>query len=319
MIKQMMPVLALLLIVGAGEASETDGAEIVINKRVDVSGETVLLGDIAKIRGDESVVQALEGLLLGKSPSPGSYRTLKGKKIMAYLNEKGWGEVNVNAPEEIRIWRKAATLPKEEIVLDVRNRIIERMPWPKDMAEVTVYPLKREILLPHGAITFSVDIPKKFNFIGTELVNVDVYVNGEKENDLWVKTEIKVYTTMVVASRPVLRNETLNEGDLRLEKRLVSSIPREVFNNPSDIVGMRAKRALKKGELITEGDIVMPPLFSRGNMVTILAEKGPLVISTLGRALEKGYKGKIVRVENVSSKKVVFTEVVDSKTVKIRF
>ncbi len=312
-------IVTFLLLIGTAGAVEPTAPEIAISKKVEVSGDTVLLGDIARISGDEGEIAALKELPLGKTPSPGSYRILKSRKIVAYLEKRGWGRVTVQAPEEINVWRRASLLPEDELMANVRETLIRKMPWAREEVKITVASLNRNILLPQGRLSFHVEVPDKFNFIGTELVSVDVMVDDKKEKSLWVKSDIKVYLDMLVAARPLLKNETLSESDVMVKRKLVSSLRREIFNSASPVIGMRVKRAIKKGALITDADIVLPPLFKRGNMVTILAEKGPLVISTVGKALEKGFKGKMVRIENVSSKKIIMAEAVDAKTVKIRF
>jgi flagella basal body P-ring formation protein FlgA len=54
-------------------------------------------------------------------------------------------------------------------------------------------------------------------------------------------------------------------------------------------------------------------------MVTILAESGDLRVTVPGRVLEKGYKGSLIRVQNVMSKKEIYATVVNGATVTVDF
>lgn len=302
-----------------GLATGNSQITLLINDSVEVSGDYVLLGDISKITADRQSRKTLRALRLGKSPVSGSFKILKKKRIEQYLSRRGWRNIIVNAPEKIQVWRKSYALSKNEISSKVKKTIIENMPWPKDMAVIDVYTSKEVTKIPDSKPDLKVEFPRNFNFLGTELVRVQILVNGMKVRTLWVKSNIKIYSDMVRAARPILRNEILNEKDLFIDKKLVSFVQTGIFNNVGEIAGMRAKRAVKKGAVILDSDIAIPAIIRRGNILNILAKKGLLTVSTKGKAMEKGFKGKIMKVENLSSKKVILAEVVDSKTVKINF
>jgi len=310
--------LTLLLLSTSGLAME-HSITLLIDEKVEVSGNEVLLGDIAKITADRQSRKILKSFKLGKAPAPGNFRTLKRERIELFLLRHGWKNISLLAPESIQVWRKWHLLSSDEIAFEVKKKILESMPWPKDMAVVDVPVSKEAIKIPDGKPVFSVEFPRNFNFLGSELVRLHVSAGEGKVKTLWVKSNIKIYSDIVLASRPILRNEILKEEDLYIEKRLVSSVQKGIFNNAQEIAGMRAKRAVKKGAVIFDRDIVMPAVVRRGNILNIIAMKGPLTVSTKGKALEKGFIGRIMRVENISSKKVVLAEVVDSRTVKINF
>jgi len=307
------------LAAGTSFAGKDSRIEVMIDKKVEVSGETIVLSDIAKIRGEASDVRQLASLQLGRSPVPGNYRVLKRARVESFLAGKGWSDVVVSSPEKIEIWRKEQQISKEYILSEVRRSIRGAMPWAGDTAEVDVVLPEREISLPEGKVSLKVQFPNRYAFLGRESLLVKISVGEKEVKKLWVESNIKIYSDMVVISRPILRNEILREDDLELERRLVSSLPRGICKDISEVVGMRVKRRIEKGEVLLEGNLALPAIVKRGSMVTIVAEKDSLSISTQGRAMEKGHKGKVIKVQNVSSNKVVMAEVRDSKTVTVGF
>ena len=189
-------------------------------------------------------------------------------------------------------------------IFRLEKNILQVMPWPKDKVELEVSFPGAEILLPEGELKTKVELPRGYTFFGKGSVLVKLFVDGKEYKSVWAKTLIRLYTDMVLASRPILRNELIKEEDLKVERRLVASIPRGVFDDVDEIKGMRAKRKIRKDAVITQSDITLPELFKRGSMVSILLKKGGLAISAKGKAMEKGVKGKVIRVQNINSKKV---------------
>lgn len=297
-------------------AAET-AYEIKLRESAKVTAEHVYLGDIADIEGSGDEVEMIRGIRLGTAPTPGNYRLLSKKRLKSRLKRGGWHDVVVKGPERIKIWRASRSISKDTLALKIEKSIIEKMPWPKDKVELEVHLPSAKLLLPEGRVAIEVELPRGYSFMGKESVLVKLFVDGREYKRLWVKSVIRLFTEMVLASRPILRNEVIKEEALKVERRLVSSLPRGLFDNVSEVKGMRAKRKIRKGAVIMEADLALPPLFKRGSMVTILAGKGGLVISAKGRAMEKGIKGKVIRVENIGSKKVVLAEVLDSRTVMV--
>lgn len=74
-------------------------------------------------------------------------------------------------------------------------------------------------------------------------------------------------------------------------------------------VGMELKRAVYAGKVISPSDLTAPTMVARNAIVLLEFARGPLVITTEGRALDAGAVGDQVRVMNLSSK-VVLTAVV---------
>ncbi len=312
-------VTSLLLLLDTGSVLGEGHVEIVIDPKVYVQGEKVTLGEIARIRSRGNNGEELESLLLGNAPAPGKYRVLRKKRIEALLVKMGLREASVTGPERIEVWRKWIEMDGADVAARVKREILMKMPWPGERVEVEVVPPRERIVLPEGSVTMKVEFPAGYEFIGRGSVRVRISVDGRRTKTVWVRTDLRVYKDIVVATRPILRNEILGEGDLEVERRLLASIPRGIFGNIRDVTGMRVKRKINRGSPLFESDLALPAVVKRGSMVTIVAEKGPLLVSTYGKAMEKGHVGKVIRVQNVASKKVIMAEVLDSKTVRITF
>ncbi len=73
--------------------------------------------------------------------------------------------------------------------------------------------------------------------------------------------------------------------------------------NPLDMfVGMELKRAVYAGKLVTPNDVGPATAIQRNAIVTLEFARGPLLITTEGRALDAGAVGDSVRIMNLNSK-----------------
>lgn len=77
----------------------------------------------------------------------------------------------------------------------------------------------------------------------------------------------------------------------------------------AEIAGLEARRPLSPGTPVRSHDVQQPKLVKKGQAVTMVVSNGGLTIAARGKALEDGSKGQVVRVQNISSQKVIQGEV----------
>jgi len=97
-------------------------------------------------------------------------------------------------------------------------------------------------------------------------------------------------------------------------------LPSSFITSYEEILGKRTRKAIDANTVLRPDLIEFPPLVKRGDVVTVVAESGGLRITALGVVKERsGRRGDRIRVENLDSKKSIYAQVVDSKTVKVDF
>ncbi len=70
-------------------------------------------------------------------------------------------------------------------------------------------------------------------------------------------------------------------------------------------VGMELKRAIYKGAKLRASDVGPPTAVERNAIVTLEFVRGPLKMTTEGRALDAGAVGETVRIMNLNSKTIL--------------
>ena len=86
--------------------------------------------------------------------------------------------------------------------------------------------------------------------------------------------------------------------------RLGQAVPGALVSE-EDAIGQEARVTLYPGRPIRPGDLGPAAIVERNQPVLLVFLKGPLTISTQGRALGRGAKGDAVRVMNVASRTTV--------------
>ena len=80
------------------------------------------------------------------------------------------------------------------------------------------------------------------------------------------------------------------------------------------VVGQEARVALYAGRPIRPGDIGPPAVVDRNQIVMLVYQRGAIMISTEGRALDRAGPGDFIRVMNLSSRTTVTARIDEAGT-----
>ena len=101
------------------------------------------------------------------------------------------------------------------------------------------------------------------------------------------------------AAGEVIAARHIRAGTVVARDDLIGESDGEVF---TAMIGRETSRTIVKGAPITPQDVQPRRFVKRNALVRIEFEKGPLLMSAEGRALEDGALGDVIRVMNVSSR-----------------
>jgi flagella basal body P-ring formation protein FlgA len=110
---------------------------------------------------------------------------------------------------------------------------------------------------------------------------------------------------VTIAARAIVAGTVLSDKDVRVEQRDVPELPPGYLDDPSVAMGLTASRPISSGAVITNQFLVGAKAVQRGQSVTLVADAGAMSIRMAGRALTDGLVNQRVKVENLSSGKVV--------------
>ena len=106
-----------------------------------------------------------------------------------------------------------------------------------------------------------------------------------------------------MAVRDLRVGTILGESDFTKVARDANRLPRDVVRDAAEVIGLRAKRSLRKDRIFRASQVEGVPLVERGDRVQLVLQAGALQISAAGKAQEPGAFGDWIRVLNMDSKR----------------
>ena len=146
---------------------------------------------------------------------------------------------------------------------------------------------------------------------------VGVRCEGSKPWKIFIQASIAVMENVAVLNRPAARGDVLNMEMIRMESRDTAGNDRYV-RDVKALLGYRFRNSAGQGKPLTVRMLAAPRMVRRGESVTILSEAGGIQVRMNGEALADGIMGKVVRVRNASSKRIIEGEVIAKGTIKVR-
>jgi flagella basal body P-ring formation protein FlgA len=134
---------------------------------------------------------------------------------------------------------------------------------------------------------------------------VQISCPGTPSWHIYVPVRVVGTSQVTLAAHAIVAGSVLTASDLRIEQQDVSQLPPGYMDDPATVVGMTAGRPIGSGMVITNQLLLGAKAVERGQTVTLVADAGGMSISMQGRALTDGMINQRVKVENLSSGKVV--------------
>lgn len=140
---------------------------------------------------------------------------------------------------------------------------------------------------------------------------------GRRLRRWYVPVQVRWWAKALVSRQDLPPRSRLMPSLLRLARVDVTGHAGRWWSKIEHLAGARTLRPLAAGQPIFAGDIKRPPLLERGKHVTLIANIGGVTVTTLAKVLRPAGLGDVVRVQNLSSKRVVQATVVSRHTVEV--
>jgi flagella basal body P-ring formation protein FlgA len=134
---------------------------------------------------------------------------------------------------------------------------------------------------------------------------VGVRCRGAKAWSLYVPVTIKLTREILVLANPLPHGATLGPSDIRMEPREVSSLASGFLTELRQALGRQLTQTSAPGTPLSPLLLKAPTLVRRGQTVVLLVNSGGLEVRMSGQAMADGAEGQMVRVRNLTSRRVI--------------
>lgn len=125
-------------------------------------------------------------------------------------------------------------------------------------------------------------------------------------------------TPMVVLAHPVASDQLITLEDVRLTTLDAGEQTKGFYAALDDVIGLKAKRSLRPGQVLSADMVEQPDVISRRQRVRILLIQPGIRVEMPGEALASGHVGESIRVRNLQSRRIVQATVIRAGVVQVR-
>jgi len=306
-------VLALFSFLGSsGNIAWALTLEVHLKPTVEIQGERITLGGIATISyPDTRWEERIRQIDLGYLPPYGETRTIHPREIYTRV-------VAQNIPDLDYIYFQGAPVcqvmvgGKKVDLATLRTLLVtaleEKFPQAEKI-EVDIVRPQKELIVPEE-MPLAVTFPTSLKPWGTG--------NATLGKEISVTFTLRVYRGVVRATRDLFPGETIVPQDVLLQVEVLSGENEKSSSTLEEVVGKKVQKRVRAGEVVGSSALGKEKLIERGDLVTIVAQKGGIVVAAMGKARGSGSLGDTIVVENVASRKRMEAEIIDERMVQVK-
>ncbi len=274
-----------------------------------IAGDIVRLGDLVESAGDRA------DIALFRSPALGGIGTIRADRIAEAVRELGLAAIDMRGLPSVTIRRPSRQASTEEIIKVIRDAISATEPSVSE-AMMTLDPGVQPLLLDQVKDT---KLSAEILFFDAQLERFEARISGARPGSA-IRVTGRVELSIAVAAlvRPLSRGEAIQANDLLVERRKRKSVPTGALIEPTNLIGLVARRTLRAGDIVRDGDVVRPNLVEKNQLVTVVYEAPGLSLALRGKALGNGLEGAIVSVMNLQTKRTLEAVVIGPGRVSAR-
>jgi flagella basal body P-ring formation protein FlgA len=282
-----------------------DGISIRLSTTSEVDTDRIALGQIADIQAPDFLAGEIGKMDMGYAPKPGEIMKFAKDRLLSkmYSNSLVSRETPVSGPDTVYVKRSSQTV-SEETVRDAFMKYAASESRVEDF-KLRNFHVRGFEAYPGGELRIVFDQSRRFEPGGRFSERAGVHVNGKEVDTLLLNGWIDVYETLVCAKAPVKRKTVIQSEDLEVKRVNTSGMRGSYADSVEKVAGMISRSRIDDGDFIRLDRLENPPLVKRGEVVKLIASKGNLRIVTSGISREDGSADASVRVENLSSGRIV--------------
>ncbi|MDR3281303.1 MAG: flagellar basal body P-ring formation chaperone FlgA [Synergistaceae bacterium] len=283
--------MVLTLISPAAAADLTVELPSVIEARVG----SFYLGEYAELDGERAIADSASMAVISHN---GSFSRDDVIEALAHTAAAG-KSVSIRMSDVVRV------LPEPSVASELRNmtawkwRIdVDAIPdgWAELMKGYSGYSLPPKII--PGARTVAIKLEDK------------------KGRQYSKQIKLAWYQPVVYSSVPVARGDFVEISSLGMRIDRAGMMVTN-FSSPGQLANAEARKSISAGVPIETGDVTQESFVRAGSTVTMVANVNGLGIEAIGIAMQRGGLGDIIRVKNMSSKKVLNARITGPDRVEI--
>jgi len=294
---------------------------IALKDNVKTSNAEIYLKDI--ITEDTVLPEEILDYKVGASPDDENTLNINFAVVKRLFRKTGYDYSDVKFDHIRRfctIERKLQIIDYEEIrnlaVKYIEDKMIEENVKKYEINEIKSF---SEIKIPFGKYSIEFEERENSDYFGKQLFKYNIFVEDRLVHKGNITFDVDVFKEVLIAGDMIRKGTLIDENMLDFQEVNISKFRYTPCFDMQEIIGKIAQRTISIGTVITDYMLSEPYLVKKGEAVNITYSTGSLIVQSNGVAMEDGYKNEVIKVKNLSNKRLQSAVVVNSDRVEINY
>lgn len=295
--------LPLLCAADAPTTAPSAGASVItLHDEAYVKGPRVLLGDLARIEGENA--EELAAIEIAPAAAPGGSKRINATLLKSRIRSvtREGSAVEVRGADAVTATTLSLQLSPEMLAADLRRYIESEMPWDPANTTIDIATPAQECIVPDGAMTVDWRPSPTYAWVGKGVFRGEVLVDGMLQSVVLANAVLETYADVVVAATEIPRGAIVSRSNLRTEKKAMSTLRQGFFEDPDEVAGMVTRSTLFPGTQILTRHVAPRRIVRRNQAVTVEVRQGGLVVRDRALAMGDAGEGDLLTCRNPQSK-----------------
>ena len=304
---------------GESSAVEEDSLlKIYLPREVAIEDDSLSLGEISIIRGDESLAAKAGEVAFGRISALGQEIIVDRPTILSRLASSGIpaSKVIFTGAEKITVGRQNRIIKGGELVEMASSSLKENL-TDESICQLEPVRIPKDLIISNtaGDIELSSHLVKN-NTKNRAKVQIVVLADGEEAGTREVTFRLKYNCRKAITAVELAAGTVISSDNVRIEE-VVSDYPEPA--NWSPPYGLVANHRLAANTVIKPSMVGMrrsEVVIKRNQSVVIRFERPGFSVTAIGRAMKEARAGEYIRVRNVDSQRIILAKVNEDGTVE---
>jgi len=285
-------------------------ADLTLRSDIRVTGPVVSLGDLFAGAGEFSNKIAAE------APTPGRSLSISASKLETLANKYGLKLELPQYQRAVRVRREGYTLTERDLVGLFQMELGSAM---RSGSVVKMHGGRSNLIMSLDADVSDIDVQdltyneKSGRFSARLALPAGMGNYIEKT----VSGSIEAVRSVPVLARAIAPGDIIREGDIAWIQMPVRSVSNDYITQTASMIGKTVRRGVSADRPIRSRDLQTPVVIEKNRVVGMRFDNGSVSLVAVGRALEDGGAGDMIRVMNVKSKTTITALVVNENMVEV--
>jgi flagellar basal body P-ring formation protein FlgA len=295
-------------------------AHIELRSETVVAESYVVLGDIAVVSAPSAQLKhTLDNLRIGSAPMVGYATRLSQEELRRVVRARLPGQevaLEWSGAKTVSISSAGRLIDAGKVVDAARKHLLAELALKFDRIEVQLAAPVADVELPLGEVLLKPRAIDSKHVSARLPVWVDLYVNGTAYRSVVVPFMLNASRSVYVARRDLPEGTLVSSDDFVPRTEDVLSGAADGMQEFEMQEGMRVRRALVAGQVLTRNHVSPKDIVYRGDPVKLVFAEGGVLIEALASAQQEAAIGQLVKVKVEKGSEAIVARVVSPGVVQ---